>query len=276
MRRALLLASLATLPAAAPDDGWQAYTAGRYTEAVTRWTQEAVTGDAQAQLGLALAYDLGQGVTPDAASACLWYRRAGEAGVAAAAFNYAVMLDQGRCGARDPQAAAIWYGRAAAAGHARAEYDLAQLYEAGDGVPRNLDQAAAWYRLASSNGLSAASAKASALSNRPRVASDTGLLPVQALTPVDESLPDRGQPTTFVWSAPPQSAPVRFFLEVDALAADGAQEVAARYADQSAVTVALQPGASYYAWRVLTVSTEDRHYVASPWWRFQVAGRPAR
>ena len=278
LKAGLLMASAVTL-AAAPDDGWQAYTAGRSTEAVGIWTREAAAGDAEAAFGLGLAFDLGQGVGQDEARACFWYQRAGEAGITAAAFNTAVMLDQGRCGTRDPAAVAAWYGRAAAAGHARAEYDLAQLYQDGDGVPHNPDEAVAWYRLAAANGLPAAAEQADALSHA-RPSPGLALQPVSAVTPVNETLPDRGQSVPFVWAAPPQSGPVRFFLEVDALSrdgsGDGSREIAARYVDQCATTVILPPGTAQYAWRVYTVSAAEHRYVVDGWTRFQVTGRTDR
>lgn len=275
VRSALLAAAAIALSAAGPEDGWHAYSAGRFTEAVAIWTQAAAAGDAQAQFGLGIAYDLGQGVGQDEARACTWYRRAGEAGIAAASFDMAVMLDQGRCGARDAAQAAEWYGRAAADGHARAEYDLAQMYEAGDGVPRNLDQALTWYQAASADGIAAAGTRAAALASRPRSVRDDALQPVLPTTPVDARLPDRGAPTPFVWTAPAGPEPVRFFLEVYELRDTGAREVAARFADRSAVLVQLQPGAAHYAWRVSSVAPDGHHYVLTAWRRFDVAGRSA-
>ncbi len=274
IRTAFLLGSLTLLGAAGPDSGWQAYTDGRPAEAVAIWTEAATKGDADAEFGLGVAYDLGEGVGQDAAKACLWYRRAGDAGVPAAAFDIAVMLDQGRCGPRDATRVADWYGRAAAYGHARAEYDLAQLYEAGDGVPQNSDQAAGWYRLAAAHGLVAAGEKAAALARvRPKTADIQAVLPA---TPLDGTIPDRGQPVPFVWFVPAQPGPVHFFLEVFALAPEGAHNVIARYVDQSATLVTLEPGTAQYAWRVTTVAPEAQRYVASPWSRFQITGRTAQ
>lgn len=270
-----LLFACTLTTAAAPDAGWEAYSAGRSTEAIVLWTQAAAGGDAEAAFGLGVAYDLGQGVIQDEALACLWYRRAGEAGITAAAFNTAVMLDQGRCGKRDPALVAAWYGRAAAAGHARAEYDLAQLYDDGDGLPHNPDQALAWYRLAAASGLSAAADRVSVLSQSRHV-STAALQAVTPTAPVNETVPDRGQPVAFVWSAPVQPGPVRFFLELYALSADGAQEVLARYVDESATRVTLQPGTAQYAWRVATVFLSDHRYVEGDWTRFQVTGRVSR
>lgn len=274
---AALLTGAVTL-VAAPGDGWQAYTEGRAAEAVAIWTKAAAGGDPDAAYGLGVAYDIGQGVLPDAARACLWYRRAGEAGITAAAFNTAVMLDQGRCGARDPEQVALWYGRAAAAGHVRAEYDLAQLYEAGDGVPKNLEQAVTWYRLAAAHGLSAAGERAALLGKSRQATGGAVLQPALPGTPVDETVPDRGQPVPFVWSTPPQPGPgpTQFFIEVYLLGPDGGREVMARYVDQSSTLVTLEPGSAQYAWRIYTVLPNTHRYAVTGWSRFQVAGRTAQ
>lgn len=270
-RFGVLLGTAIVTMAAAPD-GWQQYAAGQYMEAVATWTAAAAQGDPNAVFGLGLAYDLGRGVAQDEVRACGLYRRAGDAGVAAATFDYAVMLDAGRCGTRNAVMAADWYGRAAAAGHPRAQYDLAQLYERGDGVPRNLDQAAAWYRLAAESGLSAARVHAAALAAEPRAGPSDGTFQVAALlSPADVTLPDRGIAVPFVWSAPAQPGPIRFFLEVYSLRTGSAAEVAARFVDASAAEVILQPGAADYAWRVLTVVPDAQTYVTSPWQRFAVA-----
>ncbi len=265
-RAALAAACLACLPAAAPADGWQAYNAGHFGEAVALWTGQAVAGDAQAQFGLGLAYDLGQGVSQDAGSACHWYQRAGDAGVLAATFNAAVMIDQGRCGDRDAALAARWYGRAAAAGYPRAEYVMGQLYESGDGVPRNPAAAAAWYAAAGREGIAAAAHRAGPVASSP--APPAG--PASPETPVGETLRNDSGNVPFVWSAPEQPGPVRFYVDVEAVA-DGLHPVAAQYSERTATMLPLPAGAGQYAWRVFTVSVDGRHYVASEWRRFEVA-----
>ena len=268
-------------PTPQPADGWRAYSDGKFPAAVAIWSQAA--GNADAQFGLGLAYDLGRGVAQDEARACLWYRRAALGGVAAAAFNLAIMFDQARCGPRDPAKAAEWYARAAATGYARAEYDLAQLYELGDGVPKNLDEAQSWYQAASVNGIAAAIGKVTDLNGSKPARSgkvvkdgagqDAALQPVLTVTPSGPDQPDLGVATPFVWTVPPQPQKVRFFLEVDAVEEAGLRPVVARYADRSATLAALPPGSGDYAWRVFTVGAEGKRYVPSAWRRFQVDGR---
>ena len=91
----------APAPAATPDDAQRAYAAGRFEEARRLWEPRAEAGDAEAQFGLGLLFDIGQGVAQDPASAYRWYRRAAEAGMAEAQFNVAVMHDTGEGRPRD-------------------------------------------------------------------------------------------------------------------------------------------------------------------------------
>ncbi len=276
---ALLLAGIAPAALAQRAMGWDDYAAGNYRAAVDTWTAAAATGSANAQFGLAIAYDLGRGVPRDARRACLYYRSAGEGGISIAAFNMAVMLDSGQCGSRDATAAADWYARAAAAGHARAQYDLAQLYEAGDGVPRNPQLAVLWYRLASQSGLSAAAAHVQALAGAatpsPGTPSDAVPRPATARFPVGDVLADRGRPTAFVWVVPQQAGPVHTYLEVYALQGQEPREVLSTFTEQSALMVSLRSGAMEYAWRVSTVAPEAHRYVTGVWHRFAVAGTAA-
>ena len=270
-----MLACMALLPAAAPD-GWQLYAAERYNEAVSVWTALAAQGNPDAMFGLGLSYDLGKGVEQNEARACHYYRLGAEGGVVAAAFNYAVLLDSGKCGERAAAEVADWYGRAAAFGHSRAEYALAQLYEQGDGVPRNPEQAAAWYRAAATAGLTAATGRAATLASAAGQGRASTYEAPDPTSPAGPALPDRGLPTSFVWSAPAEPTPVRFYLEVYSLGHGPATQVAARYVSISAAAVTLPPGAADYAWRVFAVAPDAHLYVVSRWQRFTVSERTAR
>ena len=251
---------------AGSEDGWAAYDAEHYADAVRLWQPEAEAGDAAAQFGLGIAYDLGRGVPASSIAACAWYSRAGGAGHVLAAFNTAVMYDSGRCGGpRRADLAALWYAKAAAAGHARAQFNIAQLYSSGDGVPRNPDVAAAWFRAAAANGITAAEGRDLP---RSRTSSHRPLLPVAPVA-ADGSPPLAGGAAVLVWIAPAQPSRVRFFVELAALQADGPHEVLAEYVDQSAVQVRLPAGGNSYAWRVLTVGADSPHYAVAPWQRLE-------
>ena len=251
---------------ASADDGWVAYDSERFTDAVRLWQPEADTGDASAQFGLGIAYDLGQGVPANSAAACAWYSRAGSSGHILAAFNTAVMHDSGRCGGpRRADLAALWYARAAAAGHPRAQFNIAQLYNTGDGVPRNRDVAAAWFRAAAANGITAAEGRDEP---RSRGASKRPLLPVLPAA-ADGGALAAGGSAVLVWTAPAQPSRVRFFVELAALQPDGPHEVLSQYVDQSAVQVRLPAGDTSYAWRVLTVAADTPRYAIAPWQRLE-------
>lgn len=251
-----------------------------------RWAARTEAGDAQAQFDLGLQFDLGKDVERNPTLAYQWYRRAAEAGFAAAQFNVAVMHDTGDGVPRNAATAALWYARAAAHGNHRAQFNLAQLYSGGDGVPRNHDLAAAWYRAAASALPAAAdrltalrrtmTVAAAATARDARVGGGAGLPgPVQPTFPLPGSSVSRSGPAAsieFVWTAPPQPTPVRFFLQVLRLgAADGQHEVFAAYLDESSVLVPLPEGPGSYAWRVYAVGGAARRYAPSEWMRFQVS-----
>ena len=258
-------------------DGEAAFQGGRFADARVIWTELAVRGDPEAELGLGYLYDLGAGVAADARQALEYYRRAADSGLPAASFNVAVMLDSGRGMQRDPEAAALWYARAAAAGHGRAQFNLGQLYEAGDGVPHNPAVASAWYVAAAASGVRAAAGRK--VAPEPPRASAPGradpprpdLIQSVPLTPVGDLRIATGATTALVplvWSAPAQATPVSFFVEVDASEADEVHETTALYVDTSATSLRLGPG--HYYWRVSVVGRTLPHYVASAWTEFTV------
>ena len=74
---ALLLAAVAS--AAFAEDyaaGEAAWQRGEHAAALAQWLPLAEAGQARAQFAVGLAYDRGQGVERDAATAARWYRRA--------------------------------------------------------------------------------------------------------------------------------------------------------------------------------------------------------
>jgi TPR repeat protein len=66
-------------------DGQMALDAGRPVDARQIWTGLAEHGNGEAAYLIGLLYDLGKGVSPDAAAAYCWYLRGAEAGWPAAA-----------------------------------------------------------------------------------------------------------------------------------------------------------------------------------------------
>ncbi len=125
-------------------EGLAAFNEKDYETALAAWRPAALGGDANAQLGLAVAYHDGLGVTQDLSAAASWFRRAAEQGLAEAQFNLGVLFYSGRGLAVDPVEAARWYVLAGDQGHAEANYYLGTMYVAGLGVAR--DNLAAYRR----------------------------------------------------------------------------------------------------------------------------------
>ena len=263
------------------DEAQRAYAAGQYATARQLWAPRAEAGDVQAQLGLALMFDLGQGVPRDSATAYKWYRRAAEAGNPEGEFNVAVMSDTGDGTRQDTAAAALWYARAAAHGNHRAQYNLGQLYAAGDGVPRNTDVAQAYFRAASAE-LPAALSKLKDLQRSSQTAQQAGTgegetpRPAQPSAPLDGSTvpavpAPMGASVELIWIAPAQALKVQFFVQLMALDEAGSREVFATTVDSTSLLApVVQHVPGHYAWRVYSVELSPKHYAASDWNRFDV------
>lgn len=280
MQRLLLPVALSVLPVlgAHAQDGQRAFDAGRFADARRLWSVQAEAGDARAQFGLAMLLDSGRGGPADRDAARAWLRRAAEAGYAPAQSQIGLWRETGRDGPPDPAGAALWFARAAARGHTPAALEVARLYAAGEGVPRNPDLAEAWLRAAAEDGSAAAAARLADPRRRPRpVPGAEGLAPPGPIFPADGAvLPPRGDPVQaeLVWTLPAQRAPVRFFVEVVAVADGTPREVFAGYTDTSAVLVTLDSRSRDYAWRVYTVTPGGPDYAASGWSRFRVGAEP--
>ncbi len=167
---ALLLAAALAMPSGARadfDSGFAAYLGGDYAGALAEWRPLAEGGDPQAQFGLGLLYEQGDGVPPDLEQAARWYERAAEGGHTLAQ-------------------AAQWYARAAGQGNAQAQFNLGVAYEHGQGVPMDLGTAAYWYSQAANQGYVRAAERVYALT-------EAGLM-VPAESPAGEPQPDPGSP----------------------------------------------------------------------------------
>jgi hypothetical protein len=258
------------------DPGQSAYAAGRFVDALRTWRPRAEAGDARAEFGLGLLYDIGEGVEQDAAEALKWYRRAAEAGYIPAEFNVAVMYDSGTGTARNATEAALWYARAAAHGYARAEYNLAQLYQTGEGAPRNIEMAANWYAAAAAHGLSAAARQVESLREATRQITAAPYATKPTLTPAVPAGPrvavapgeSESLEVELTWAAPAEPVPVAFFVQVLALDATGARSAFTGFVKQSAVLVSLPRTPAAYVWRVYTVAASIPDYTPSAWSTF--------
>ena len=257
--------------AATPEDGRRAYDAGHFTDAMGIWAELSRLGNADAEFGLGLLYDLGNGTPEDPATALYWYKAAAEAGLPEAQFNVAAMYDAGRGVPQDTASAAMWYARAAAHGHHRAQYDLGLLYAQGAGVPRNPGAAAAWMRTAADGGITAAAGKLKALAAAIPDKPAAELAAVILVSPVRNAnliLPASTPAVELVWTAPPQPRPVHYEVQVRELGST-LRTVYTTTLNETATLVPLPETPNFYVWSVDTVGRDGIHE-PSDWSWFSV------
>ena len=113
---------------------------------------EAVTGDAQAQLMVGLAYHHGYGAQQMPTEAVKWCRMAAEQGLAQAQHLLGKMYQEGEGVEQDVSEAAKWFRAAAEQGFAEAQYDYGLLFLDGVGVPQDNSEAFKWFNLAAEQG----------------------------------------------------------------------------------------------------------------------------
>ena len=119
--------------------------------------QLAKAGDEDAQMAVALAYDIGSGTRKSPLQAAHWYRLAAQRGNARAQFRLARILHTGaRNLEKNMPLAAQLYEAAANQGHHEAEYWTGYCYEQGEGVAPDLKKAVEWYTKAADGGAAAA------------------------------------------------------------------------------------------------------------------------
>jgi uncharacterized protein len=147
----LLLSSAAFADYAA---GLTAFNRKDFAHAFSEWIESAKAGDAHAQHGLGMLYELGQGVPyADPKAASEWYRKAADQNYAPAINNLARLYADGRGVKQDvPKAIELW-SKAAEAGNTTARFNLGLQYAAGVGVKKDLKKAAEYLLQAAESGL---------------------------------------------------------------------------------------------------------------------------
>src|SRR5438874_1710978 len=116
-----------------------------YAQTISELKSKAEDGDVQAQLALAKAYHLGEGIEKDEAQAVQWWKKAAEHGDTAAEVNLGTAYSLGVGFPRNYAAAVRWYTKAADQGNAEGQRGLAFLYHLGQGVPKDDAEAVRWY-----------------------------------------------------------------------------------------------------------------------------------
>jgi TPR repeat protein len=147
----LLISSHAAADYAA---GLTAFNRKDFAHAFSEWIESAKAGDAHAQHGLGMLYELGQGVPyADPKAAADWYQKAAAQNYAPALNNLARLHADGRGVKQDvPKAIELW-SRAAEAGNVTARFNLGLQYAAGSGVAKDMKKAAAYLLQAAESGL---------------------------------------------------------------------------------------------------------------------------
>ena len=147
----LLLSSAALADYAA---GLNAFNRKDYAHAFSQWIESAKAGDAHAQHGLGMLYELGQGVPyADPKAASEWYQKAAEQNYAPALNNLARLYADGRGVKQDVTKAIELWTKAAEAGNVTARFNLGLQYGAGIGVKKDARKAAQYLLQAAESGL---------------------------------------------------------------------------------------------------------------------------
>jgi TPR repeat protein len=117
-------------------------------EEVAQLKAKAEEGNPDAQVSLARAYEVGNGVPKSDQQAVKWYRAAAEQGNAKAQNSLALMYRSGRGVNQDKAEAVSWYRKAARQKDPSAMFNLGTAYYNGDGVGVDDVAAFAWFLLA--------------------------------------------------------------------------------------------------------------------------------
>lgn len=145
---------LAFLPIAAWaqsfDQAEDAYDRGDYETAREILSVLAKEGDAEAQYGLGLLYDNGEGVTEDHSEAARWYEAAAKQGNIAAQISLGGLYKDGEGVLQSYSQSLRWYRAAAEQGNVQAQFILGGMH-AWEGT-RDAISAHMWFNIAAANG----------------------------------------------------------------------------------------------------------------------------
>lgn len=115
-------------------DGWTAFEAGDYQEAVAIWTPLAEQGHANAQVNLGFMYDHGTGINRDHRVAARWYRAAAVQNSAIGQYNLSLLIMEGHAAPLAGRSADYWMEKAAAQGFEDAQRALGRKNGQGESI----------------------------------------------------------------------------------------------------------------------------------------------
>ena len=128
------------------------YYAGNYKAAASYFRNAADNGYAEAQLNLALMYQLGEGVEQNFKEAVKLLELAAEQKLPDALLNLALMYDHARGVDKDDVKATDLYEEAALLEQPEAQFNLAYRYYYGIGVEVDLKKSEYWFSKSAENG----------------------------------------------------------------------------------------------------------------------------
>jgi TPR repeat protein len=124
------------------------------------WCSKAARqGNVAAETTMGYLYSTGKGVPHSDKEAIQWWQRAADQGSADAQFNLGEFYGSGRGTKRDYKEAVKWFRKAAEQGEPDAQYHLGLMYEAGNGVTPDTTEALRWYHLSAAQGFADARQK---------------------------------------------------------------------------------------------------------------------
>jgi len=138
--------------AAELEDGFQAFTAGNYEQALRLWLPIAEKDNADAQYNLGILYQKGLGVEKNLKTAFIWYKRAAANGHTDAMYNLGIMYDKGRVVYRSPKDATKWWKKAAELGNASAQFNIGVEYFYGRNLGKDVPLAISWWKKSARQG----------------------------------------------------------------------------------------------------------------------------
>lgn len=138
--------------AAELEDGFQAFTAGNYEQALRLWLPIAEKDNHEAQYNLGILYMKGLGVEKNEKTAFIWYKRASANGNTDAMYNLGMMYNQGRVIYRSPKDAVKWWRKAAELGNVAAQFNLGVVYAYGRSIKQDSNEALKWWKRAALQG----------------------------------------------------------------------------------------------------------------------------
>lgn len=137
--------------------------------------QQALKGDAKAELKLGLIYHEGNGVIKSPKEATEWFKKASEHGNMEAAYHYGTALLKGTGILQNYKEAIFWLEKSARSGYKQAQYDLGNIYRYKTGVEADPKRSYLWFSLAAAQGSVAAAAARDSMESHLKIDEITAL-----------------------------------------------------------------------------------------------------